>query len=110
MAVSADSVKESAELSQRLGLRFPIACGLTVEHMNMLGLFVHIHDPETSPKAAYCVPKQTSGMSTSTAMELCLSAMRERVVDRPFCEPAHIILRPDNTVKSSYQPTALFHL
>eukprot|EP00428_Durinskia_dybowskii_P087004 CAMPEP_0170440008 /NCGR_PEP_ID=MMETSP0117_2-20130122/46095_1 /TAXON_ID=400756 /ORGANISM="Durinskia baltica, Strain CSIRO CS-38" /LENGTH=173 /DNA_ID=CAMNT_0010700381 /DNA_START=51 /DNA_END=568 /DNA_ORIENTATION=- len=39
VAVSADTVQESKDLSTRLGLRFPIACDLTVDQMRTLGLY-----------------------------------------------------------------------
>lgn len=108
VAVSSDTVKESKELSQRLGLRFPIACGLTVDQMERLGLYIHTSDPKTSPKFAYCSSRRRAaggGMNESTAENGCATMWR-----RPFCEPAHFLLRPNNTIKYCSQPDALYHL
>jgi peroxiredoxin len=103
IAVSADTVEESRELSERLHLRFPIACGLTVEHMETLGLFVHTRDPATSPKYAYLAARRR-----------CLSVAEAegpiKTWRKPFCEPAHFFLRPNNTVKYQAAPDALYHL
>jgi hypothetical protein len=101
IAVSADSVAESRELSDRLGLRYPIACGLTVEQMETLGLFIHTRDPHTSPKYAYCSSRRREGDSMCAP----LKAWR-----KPFCEPAHFLLRPNNTIKYQQAPDALYHL
>ena len=101
IAVSTDSVGESCQLADRLGLRFPIACGLTVAQMEEVGLFIHTRDPATSPKFAY-------------------SSTRKRLVEkqftpvahwqRPFCEPAHFFLKPNGTIKYFSQPDGLYHL
>ncbi len=99
ICVSADGVAESKELSERLELRFPIACGLTIEQMEKIGLYIHTRDPTTSPKYAYCNQRRRN------QPELNLSSWR-----KPFCEPAHFLIRRDNTIKSATQPEALYHL
>lgn len=106
VAVSADSVSDGRELSDRLGLRFPIACGLTVDHMEMLGLFVHTRDPTTSPSFAYCSTSRKRLIEAADGG----SASPVKTWRRPFCEPAHFFLRPDNTVKYQAAPDALYHL
>jgi len=103
VAVSADTVQESKDLSTRLGLRFPIACDLTVDQMRTLGLYIHTSDPATSPSHAYCSSRRR--VPTSEGAEECKQMWR-----RPFCEPAHFFLRPDNTIKSMDTPDALYYL
>jgi len=44
IAVSADGVAVSNRFSRRLGLIFPLACGLTEDHMRQMGLY--ISDPQ----------------------------------------------------------------
>eukprot|EP00598_Pedospumella_elongata_P001152 CAMPEP_0184966676 /NCGR_PEP_ID=MMETSP1098-20130426/290_1 /TAXON_ID=89044 /ORGANISM="Spumella elongata, Strain CCAP 955/1" /LENGTH=180 /DNA_ID=CAMNT_0027487997 /DNA_START=91 /DNA_END=633 /DNA_ORIENTATION=+ len=99
ICVSADGVAESKQLSERLELRFPIACGLTIEQMEKIGLYIHTRDPTTSPKYAYCNQRRRN------QPDLNLSSWR-----KPFCEPAHFLIRRDNTIKSATQPEALYHL
>lgn len=101
VAVSADTVADSRELSDRLGLQFPLACGLSVEQMEALGLFIHTRDPTTSPKYAYCSSRKRYAVDAGVDVK----GWR-----RPFCEPAHFLLRPDNTVKCQVTPDALYHL
>ena len=98
IAVSADSVAESRELSERLRLAFPIACELTVEQMETIGLFVHTRDPATSPKYAYCSTRRR---------DPCVPL---KTWCRPFCEPAQFLLRPNNTIKYQTVPDSLYHL
>jgi hypothetical protein len=105
VAASADTVAESRELSDRLGLRFPLACGLTVEHMEQLGLYVHTRDPTTSPKYAYTLTRRRIMED-----EKDNNSPPSRTWRKPFCEPAHFFLRPDNTVKYQDAPDALYHL
>lgn len=105
VAVSTDTVKESKELSQSLGLRFPIACGLTVDQMENLGLYIHTSDPKTSPKFAYRSSRRQMNYVGEEGGESCAKMWR-----RPFCEPAHFFLRPNNTIKYCSQPDALYHL
>lgn len=99
VCVSADGIAESKELSERLRLRFPIACGLTIQQMEDLGLYIHTRDPTTSPRYAYCTHRRRN------QADLNIPSWR-----KPFCEPAHFFLKPDNTVKYFCQPDALYHL
>lgn len=109
IAVSADTVEESRLLSKRLGLRFPIASGLTVDHMKILGLYIHTRDPATSPSHAYCSSRRR-GLANTEIDGRSSSKECKQMWQRPFCEPALFFLRPDNSIKSMDTPDALYYL
>jgi peroxiredoxin len=103
VAVSADGIREAKNLHAKLDLQFTVAHGLKVEHMEALGLFVHLKEPVT------CSP--TSIVDRKSRSYPAAGAPGGEADKRaPYCEPCHFLLSPSNVVQRCYNPNALYHL